>query len=166
MKLTIPEKYTDLYLNVLAERKKMLEAKIQDFQKEIEEIDNYLNSLTNFPIFQENQHHYQRSKHPNYYSEWSWMQKISHYQEVIRRIFTSAEIITYILQQERNLNRSKVRSSISAALSNKTKRGSYIKYLDAITGAAYYGPSEWFINDKEPHPKYVPNILRRRLPDI
>ena len=165
MKINVPEKYADLYLKTLAEKKKILEAKIRDFRKEIEEIDNYISSITSLPIFQDNPSSYSIPwKIAGYQAQWTWTRKIAHYQELKLRIFTSSELIDFIVENEQNLNKSKVRSSISAALSNKHKTGSYRKFLDPITGTAYYGPSQWFIKDHEPHPNYLPDILKRRLP--
>lgn len=164
MKINVPEKYADLYLKALSEKKKILEAKIEDFKKEIQEIDNHISALTSLPIFQDaSPYTPPRWEAKGYQEEWSWTKKISHYQDVNMKIFTSSEVIDYILRKEPKLIKNKVRSSISAALSNKQRSGLYIKFIDPVTGTTYYGPSDWFINDREPHLNHVPDDLKERL---
>ncbi|UII34369.1 hypothetical protein LVD17_11170 [Fulvivirga ulvae] len=164
MKINVPEKYAELYLKALSEKKKLLEAKIEDFKKEIEEIDNHISALTSLSIFQDNPSYAPpRWEAKGYQEEWPWTKKISHYQEVTLKIFTSSEVVDYILRKEPRLTRSKVRSSISAALSNKHKSGTYIKFIDPITSITYYGPSAWFINEHEPEFNHVPDDLKERL---
>ena len=164
MKINVPEKYADLYLKALSEKKKALEAKIEDFKKEIEEIDNHISALTSLSIFHDTPSYAPPRWEPNrYQEEWPWTKKITHYQEVKTKIFTSSEVIDYIIQKEPKLTKSKVRSSISAALSNKHKSGAYVKFVDPITSNTYYGPSDWFINEHEPYLDHVPDDLKERL---
>ncbi|UII27991.1 hypothetical protein LVD15_06090 [Fulvivirga maritima] len=164
MKLNIPEKYADLYLKALSERKRMLQAKIAEFQREIDDIENHMSALTSIPIFQDNlptsKSKYQAN---SYQEEWPWSRKITYYQELNKQIMTSAEVVDFILNKEPSLDKNKVRSSISAALSNKHRSGDYIKFVDPVTNTAYYGPPEWFINKEQPHLTYVPNDLKKRL---
>lgn len=164
MKINVPEKYADLYLKALGEKKKALEAKIEDFKKEIEEIDNHISALTSLPIFQDStSYNPARWEAKGYQEEWPWTRKIAHYQEVKMKLFTSAEVVDYILEKEVRLNKNKVRSSISAALSNKHKSGSYVKFIDPITSVTYYGPAEWFLNEREPRLDHLPDDLKDRL---
>ncbi|MBL3654791.1 hypothetical protein [Fulvivirga sediminis] len=164
MKLNIPEKYADLYLKALSERKRMLQDKIAEFQREIEDIENHMSALTSIPIFHDNLPT-SKSKYQNnsYQEEWPWSRKITYYQELNKQIMTSAEVVDFILSKEPDLDKNKVRSSISAALSNKHRSGDYIKFVDPVTNTAYYGPPEWFINKEQPHLTYVPNDLKKRL---
>ncbi|MBL6449786.1 hypothetical protein JMN32_25975 [Fulvivirga sp. 29W222] len=163
MKINVPEKYADLYLKALSEKKKILEAKIEDFKREIQEIDNHISALTSMPIFHDTPSYAPRWEARSYQEEWPWTKKITHYQEVKTKIFTSSEIVDYIIQKEPKLTKSKVRSSISAALSNKHKSGKYIKFIDPVTSTTYYGPSDWFLNEHEPHLDYIPDDLKERL---
>ena len=159
MKINLPEKYADLYLKALSEKKRALEAKIEDFKKEIMEIDNHMQALTSMSIFQDSQATYNpiNIDVASYRSEWPWTRKITHYQEVTNKLFTSSEVVDYILRKEPSLIKSKVRSSISAALSNRHKKGEYIKYIHPATDTTYYGLPEWFINGQRPIPEYVPD---------
>lgn len=164
MKINVPEKYADLYLKALGERKKALEAKIADFRKEIEEIDNHISALTSLPIFTDHpSYNPMQWETKGYQPEWSWTRKIAYYQDFRKKLFVASEIVDFIIEKEPTLNKSKVRSSISAALSNKHRAGDYIKFIDPITGASYYGPNEWFIKDQEPHLKHLPDDLKERL---
>ena len=45
MKVNIPEKYTDLYIKALGDKKKALQMKINQFKAEIEEIDSHLSNF-------------------------------------------------------------------------------------------------------------------------
>lgn len=164
MKINVPEKYADLYLKALGERKRALEAKIADFRKEIEEIDNHISALTSLPIFHDTTTYSPKQlEAKGYQPEWSWTRKIAYYQEFRKKLFVASEIVDFIIEKEPALNKSKVRSSISAALSNKHKSGHYIKFVDPVTGSSYYGPPEWFIKDQEPHLKHLPDDLKGRL---
>ncbi|UII22593.1 hypothetical protein [Fulvivirga ligni] len=164
MKLNIPEKYADLYLKALSERKRTLEDKIEEFKKEIEDIDNHISALTSIPIFQDNLpvNTYQK-KSKTYREEWPWSRKITYYQELTKQLMTSSEVVDFIMSKEPTLDKNKVRSSISAALSNKHRSGDYTKFVDPVTNSAYYGPPEWFVSKDQPHLTYVPNDLKKRL---
>ncbi|MTI19558.1 hypothetical protein E1176_00845, partial [Fulvivirga sp. RKSG066] len=144
MKINVPEKYADLYIKALVERKKMLEAKIEDFKKEIEEIDSHVSAFTSMPIFNES-HEYSSIKWESkgYRSEWPWTKKISYYEEFRGQLMTSNEVVDFIMDKEPDLIKTKVRSSVSAALSNRLKTETYIKFIDPISQTTYYGPKEW-----------------------
>lgn len=163
MKINVPEKYADLYLKALGERKKSLEAKIADFRKEIEEIDNHISALTSLPIFSDNTANPIQWEAKGYKPEWPWTRKIAYYQDFKKKLFLASEIVDFIIDKEPDLNKSKVRSSISAALSNKHKSGQYTKFVDPVTASAYYGPSDWFIKEQEPRLNYLPDDLKERL---
>ncbi len=76
MKVNIPEKYTDLYVKALEEKKQVLQAKISQFQAEISEIDAHLVSLLNLPLFHENdQQNLLHQKTNTYYDQWPWTKK-------------------------------------------------------------------------------------------
>ena len=51
MKVNIPEKYTDLYVKALEDKKKVLNQKISQFQAEIAEIDAHLAGLLKLAAF-------------------------------------------------------------------------------------------------------------------
>lgn len=164
MKINVPEKYADLYIKALAERKKMLEAKIEDFKNEIEEIDSHMSALTSMPIFNEGASFYTvKWETKGYRNEWPWTKKISYYEEFKGKLMTSSDVVNFILDKEKELDKSKVRSSVSAALSNRLKNKSYTKFIDPVSQTAYYGPTEWFVNEKEPHVDFLPNELKERL---
>lgn len=164
MKINVPEKYADLYVKALSEKKRALEERIDEFKREIEEIDNHISNLTSMPIFQEPQ--YQsivKWDTSSYRPQWPWTKKISFFQEVTRRLSTSGEVVNFILEKEPALDKTKVRSSISAALSNGIKKGHYQKFMDPTTHNAYYGPSNWFATTDEPEVQFLPDELRQRL---
>lgn len=164
MKINVPEKYADLYIKALMERKKMLESKIEDFNKEIEEIDSHVSALTSIPIFNDtSQFAKVKWETKGYRNEWPWTKKISYYQEFKGKLMTSNEVVDFIINKENDLDKSKVRSSVSAALSNRLKNGSYIKFIDPITQVSYYGPAEWFVSENEPKVDHLPNELKERL---
>jgi hypothetical protein len=164
MKINVPEKYADLYVKALSEKKRALEERIEEFKREIEDIDNHIRNLTSLPIFQEPQ--YQsivKWDTSSYRPQWPWTKKISFFQEVTRRLSTSGEVVGFILEKEPALDKTKVRSSISAALSNGIRKGQYQKFLDPVTQNAYYGPSDWFGENSEPEVQFLPEALRHRL---
>ncbi|MDH5366659.1 MAG: hypothetical protein OEW67_06710 [Cyclobacteriaceae bacterium] len=164
MKINVPEKYTDLYIKALQEKKNVLTSKINQFKMEIDEIDNHLNSLTSMSIFQENKTEYQKNwKTHNYQIAWSWTKKITYYQQFKNKIITTSEVVEFIIEKEAGLDKSKVRSSVSAALSNWVKKKQYLKFEDPVTGISYYGPSLLFINQNEPKIEFMPQDLKERL---
>ncbi len=164
MKISVPEKYADLYIKALSERKQQLEKKIEDFRKEILEIDNHISNLTSLPIFNEQPGVGTVPLQINAYSNsWPWTKKMAHYQLVTNKLMTSNEAVEYILENENDLDRAKVRSSVSAALSNGLKTGKYTKFQDPTGVATYYGPSEWFDIEGHPHVDYLPDELKKRL---
>ena len=164
MKVNIPEKYTDLYIKALQEKKKVLVAKINQFKIEIEEIDSHLNSLTSMSIFQESKPEYQANwKTNSYQTAWAWTKKITYYQHFKGKIITTAEVVEFISEKEPDLNKSKVRSSVSAALSNWVKKQHYRKFEDPVSGTTYYGPASLFINQNEPNIEHMPQDLKERL---
>ena len=164
MNINIPEKYADLYLKALHQKKQMLKAKIEDFTKEIEEIDHHIQALTSLPIFDIPEYSFNRRKAIiQYRSEWSWTRKILLFQEMKQKIFTSSEVVDFITDNEPEVNKSKIRSSISAALSNKHRTGRFRKFTDPATGKTYYGPQDWFMNDGQPYPHHVPEDITLRL---
>jgi hypothetical protein len=163
MKINVPEKYADLYVKALSERKQQLEKKIEDFRKEILEIDNHISNLTSMSIFNDQQ---AGNKLPNlisYSPSWPWTKKLAHYQEVRAKLMTSNDAVDYILGNESNLDKAKVRSSVSAALSNGLKSRKYTKFIDPSGVSSYYGPSDWFNADGQPQLEYVPDELKNRL---
>ena len=163
MKINVPEKYADLYLKALTEKKKALEARIEEFRKEIGEIDMHISNLTSLPIFQDQASIKTVRWDPTAYrSQWPWTRKIAHYLEVSDKLATSSDVISFILEQEPELDKQKVRSSVSAALSNKIRSGEYKKFTDPVTQTAYYGLNEWF-DDDTPEMERLPDSLRRKL---
>lgn len=166
MKINVPEKYADLYIKALAERKKMLEAKIEDFKNEIEEIDSHMSALTSMPIFNDNTGlNTIKWETKGYRPEWPWTKKISYFQDFRGKLMTSGDVLNFIMDKEPDQNKTKVRSSVSAALSNRLKNRSYIKFIDPTTQTTYYGPKDWFINEAEPKVEFLPNDLKERLLD-
>ncbi|MCR9250873.1 MAG: hypothetical protein NXI20_10630 [bacterium] len=164
MKINVPEKYADLYLKALSEKKQLLEAKIEEFKKEIQEIDNHISALTSMPIFKDGNTYPQINWNTNAYQiEWSWSRKIAYYEGYKGKIMTSGEIVDFIMEKEPELDKQKVRSSVSAALSNRTRSGIYAKFSDPISNTTFYGPSEWFTENDQPHIEYLPNQLKDRL---
>ncbi|MEL6557194.1 MAG: hypothetical protein AAFQ94_03355 [Bacteroidota bacterium] len=164
MKVNIPEKYAELYLKALTEKKKVLELKIQEFQKEIKEIDTHISALTSLPIFSDNQITPKINWNTNtYQAEWSWSRKISYYEDFKGKLITSGEIVNFILENEPSLDKTKLRSSVSAALSNRTRSGMYTKFIDPISNTTYYGPKDWFDENEEPLIEFLPDNLRDRF---
>jgi hypothetical protein len=164
MKVNIPEKYTDLYVKALEEKKKVLQSKINQFQAEIVEIDAHLVSLLNVPLFQENeQQDLLHQKTNAYYDQWPWTKKIAYFVEFRRKLVKTMDVVDFILEKEPTLNKAKVRSSVSAALSNKMKKGNYRKFEDPVSGATYYGPVVYFLNAHEPRIENMPDDLKERL---
>ena len=164
MKINIPEKYTDLYIKALQERKKVLVNKINQFKAEIDEIESHLNGLTSMSIFQDNKNEQQTNwKTNNYQVAWSWTKKIAYYQQFKSKIVTTAEVVDFIVDKEPELNKGKVRSSVSAALSNWVKKQHYRKFEDPVSGMSYYGPSNLFLNQHEPNIESMPQDLKERL---
>jgi len=164
MKVNIPEKYAELYLKALTEKKKVLETKIQEFQKEIKEIETHISTLTSLPIFSDNQIVPKINWNTNTYQpEWSWSRKISYYEDFKGKLITSAEIVNFILEKEPTLDKQKLRSSVSAALSNRTRSGLYTKFQDPIANATYYGPKDWFDQNDEPLTEFLPDNLKDRF---
>ncbi len=164
MKINVPEKYADLYLKALTEKKQLLEAKIEEFKKEIQEIDNHISALTSMPIFKDGNNYPMINWNANAYQvEWSWARKISYYEDFKGSLMTSAEIVDFIVDRESDQDKQKVRSSISAALSNRTRSGLYQKFVDPVSNTSYYGPSDWFNENDEPLPDFVPGELKNRL---
>lgn len=158
--ISVPEKYVDLYLKALNEKKKLLELKIEEFQKEIEDINNHIKSLTSMSIF--NEYPLQspvRWETKGYVKEWPWTQKVSYFADKKGLLFTAGEIVELIMNKEPDQEREKVRSSISAILSNKVRSGEYEKVQHPATQSSFYGPSEWFAGDK-PKEKFLPSELR------
>jgi hypothetical protein len=163
MKINVPEKYADLYTKALSERKQQLEKKIEDFRKEILEIDNHISNLTSMSIFNDQQ---AGNKLPNliaYSPSWPWTKKIAHYQEVIPKLMTSNDAVEFILSNEPDLDKAKVRSSVSAALSNGLKSRKYTKFIDPSGVSSFYGPSDWFNSEGQPQLEYVPDDLKNRI---
>ena len=164
MNINLPEKYTDLYIKALEEKRKSLITKINQFKKEVEEIDNHISSLTNMPIFEDKLQPSGQVWKTNKYSEqWAWTRKITFFQEFTAKLITTAEVVNFIVSKEPELNKNKVRSSVSAALSNRLKSNKYLKFVDPVTGSTYYGPSDYFINEHEPKLEYMPSDLKERL---
>jgi len=166
MKINVPEKYADLYIKALVERKKMLESKIEDFNKEIEEIDSHVSALTSVPMFKDTGNYSTvKWETKGYRNEWPWTKKITYYQEFKGKLMTTNEVVNFILDKEPELDKAKTRSSVSAALSNRLKNKSYIKFIDPITNTTYYGPDEWFNSQEDPKVDHLPNELKERLLD-
>ena len=164
MKINVPEKYADLYLKALVERKRLLEQKIEAFEGEIMEIDNHISNLTSIPIFNESDElRLNILNFDGYSPEWSWTKKISFFQQQIDLIYTANDVVDFILKSEPDLNRSKTRSSISAALSNWVKQKKYLKFIDPMSNTTYYGPSDWFLANGNPQIDYIPDLLKNKL---
>lgn len=162
--ISVPEKYVDLYLKALNEKKRQLEMKIEEFEREIEEINNHIKGLTSLSIF--NEYPLQspvRWETKGYIKEWPWTQKVSYFADKKGLLFSTNEILDLILTKEDDLERDKVRSSISAVLSNRVRAGEYEKYQHPVSGISYYGPSEWFFKG-EPKDKFLPSELRSKNP--
>ena len=164
MKVNIPEKYADLYVKALEQKKKGLLDKIGQFKREIVEIESHINSLTSMSIFGDTvENHSPKWKTNDYSSQWPWTKKITYYQEFKQKLITTTEVVDFIVSKEPELNKSKVRSSVSAALSNRLKSNSYEKFKDPVTGTSYYGPANYFLNAYEPHIEYMSEDLKERL---
>lgn len=164
MKINVPEKYADLYLKALTERKQALELKIDEFKKEIVEIDNHVRNLTSLPIFNDSPAFDLSSwQNSEYVREWSWTRKIAHFELVKGKLITATEVVEYIFNHEPDLDKGKVRSSVSAALSNWVKNKKYLKFRDPISGNTYYGPTDWFLSDGKPQIDFIPEELKDRL---
>lgn len=158
--IPVPEKYIDLYLKALNEKKKQLQYKIEEFEKEIEEINNHIKSLTSLSIF---------SDYPlqspvkweskGYMKEWPWTQKVSYFADKKGLLFSANEIVELILNKEPEQEREKVRSSISAVLSNRLRNGEYEKVQHPATNVSFYGPNEWF-EKGTPKERFLPYELR------
>lgn len=164
MKINVPEKYADLYVKALSEKKRALEERIEEFKREIAEIDNHISNLTSLPIFREPQ--YQsivKWDTSSYRAQWPWTKKISFFQDITKRLCTSGEVVAFIMEKEPHGEKSKVRSSISAAFSNGIRKGQYAKFIDPITQNTYYGPHEWFGENFEPEVRFLPEELRQRI---
>lgn len=163
MKINVPEKYADLYLKALTEKKRALEARIEEFRKEISEIDNHISTLTSMPIFQDQAAHQTiRWDTDSYRPQWPWTRKIAHYLNITDKLTASADVVDFIMEQEPDLDKQKVRSSVSAALSNKIRNEEYKKFTDPVTQTAYYGLNEWFKEDI-PEIEKLPESLRTKL---
>ncbi|WMN11927.1 hypothetical protein QYS49_31810 [Marivirga salinae] len=164
MKVNIPEKYTDLYIKALGDKKKALQMKINQFKAEIEEIDSHLSNLVNLPLFQENEaQNLLHQKTNAYHDQWAWTKKIAYFIDFKRKLVKTNEVVDFIMEKEPDLNKSKVRSSVSAALSNKMKKGVYRKFEDPVTSNTYYGPVSFFLNQHEPQIEFMPEDLKERL---
>ncbi|MCA6078219.1 hypothetical protein [Fulvivirga sedimenti] len=164
MKINVPEKYADLYLKALSEKKRALEERIEEFRREIEEIDTHISNLTSLPIFQEPQFQtVVKWDTATYRTQWSWTRKISFFQDTHRFLSTSGDVVDFILEKEPEQDKSKVRSSVSAALSNGIRSGQYKKFTDPVTNTAYYGPADWFDSNDQPDVSFLPESLRQRL---
>ena len=164
MKVNIPEKYADLYVKVLQEKKKILLDKINQFKDEIAEIENHLNSLTSMSLFGQSVASTTASfKVSNYNQKWSWVKKISYYQELQEKLITASEVVHFIVDQEPGCNKNKVRSSVSAALSNGLKSKVYEKFKDPVTDISYYGPASYFLRPRQPKIEYMPDDLKEQL---
>lgn len=164
MKVNIPEKYTDLYIKALGDKKKALLMKIDQFKAEVEEIDSHLSNLVNLPLFHENEaQNLLHQKTNAYHDQWAWTKKIAYYMDFKRKLVKTNEVVDFIMEKEPELNKSKVRSSVSAALSNKMKKGMYRKFEDPVTGNTYYGPIAYFLNQHEPQIEFMPEDLKERL---
>jgi len=164
MDVNMPEKYADLYLKALSDRKQTLEKKIEEFRGEIIEIDSHIARLTSMPIFNDidsNENIDYSIK--GYEPEWPWTQKIAHFEEIKGKLFKSGEVVDYIIKKEPSLEKAKVRSSISAALSNKLKGNKYLKFKDPVSRSIFYGPTAWFLNNGKPHINFIPDTLKEKL---
>lgn len=159
--VSVPEKYVDLYLKALNEKKKQLEMKIEEFQREIEDINNHIKSLTSLSIFNDYPIHSPvKWETKGYMKEWPWTQKVSYFADKKGLLFSANEIVELIVNKEPNQDRDKVRSSISAVLSNRLKSGEYLKVQHPGTRVSYYGPDNWFERDI-PKEKFLPSELRQ-----
>ena len=164
MKINVPEKYADLYLKALTEKRQTLELKIEEFKKEIQEIDNHIRNLTSFPIFNDGPALDLSSWHTSeYVPQWSWTKKIAQFESIKGKLILATEVVAYILDHEASLDKNKVRSSVSAALSNWVKGKKYLKFKDPISGNTYYGPTDWFLSDGKPQIDFIPDELKDRL---
>lgn len=164
MKFNVPEKYADLYIKALSERKQHLANKIEDFKREILEIENHISNLTSMPIFTEKHDYAEFDKRNMAYSQnWPWTRKIAYYQDFIGKLISSNEVVDYIMENEPDLDKMKVRSSVSAALSNGIRSGKYTKFNDPTSSSTFYAPSEWFDKMGQPLLEYLPQDLKSRL---
>lgn len=164
MKVHIPDKYTDLYVKALEEKKLSLQEKISQFKAEIDEISTHINTMTSMSLFSESlTDDTVNWKTNNYQPQWPWTRKITYYQEYRGKLITTTEVVDFIFDKEPELNKSKARSSVSAALSNNVKKNKYRKFEDPVTGTTYYGPLRFFINQTEPGIEFMPQDLKERL---
>ncbi|HNP18893.1 MAG TPA: hypothetical protein PKL31_10695 [Fulvivirga sp.] len=163
MKINVPEKYADLYIKALMERKELLLKKIEDFRNEMLEIDNHISNLTSLPIFNDSGSDHQNWNINSYSKSWPWTKKIAYLQGFRMKLVTSQEAVDFIMKNEKELDKSKVRSSVSAALSNGLRSGKFTKFIDPTGTATYYGPSEWFNGDGQPQLNFIPDELKKRL---
>jgi hypothetical protein len=161
VKINVPEKYAELYLKALTDRKKQLVSKIQEFQHEIDEIDHHIGSLTSIPIFQEETIRGPiRWETDGYRNEWTWTKKIDFIFHKTTKLCTAKYMVDFITAKEPDLDKSKIRSSISAALSNRLKNGNGRKFVDPVTDHVYYGNSDWFDQNESPLIDHIPDELK------
>ncbi|MEM7551691.1 MAG: hypothetical protein AAF363_18550 [Bacteroidota bacterium] len=164
MKVNIPEKYAELYLKALIEKKGHLLDKIREFEKEIKEIDQHIQTLTSIPIFHEET--YQgpvKWETTSYKEEWSWSKKVEFYFSQLEKVANAKDIVEFIINNEKNSDRTKVRSSISAALSNGHKNRSFLKFTDPVSSITYYGKPDWFNEKSIPKMEHIPEALKEKI---
>ena len=97
----------------------------------------------------------------SYEPSWSWGRKIGFYAALKMEVFTCAEIVDFVLVKEPEIGKDKANKSLSATLSYKCNQKEYDKYKpDAVF---YYGPSEWFENEKPREEWCCTNGLKEEL---
>ncbi len=164
MKINVPEKYADLYIKALVERKQVLEEKITEFRNEIAEIDNHIRNLTSIPIFNDgNELDFNNLSLNGYSANWPWTKKIAFFEQKMKKIFTANDAVDFIIKSEPDLDKGKVRSSVSAALSNWVRGKRYQKFTDPTSNNSYYGPSDWFLSNGTPQIDVIPDVLKNKL---
>jgi len=156
--LTIPKKFASEYIKFLTAKKNKLSSQLQQLQKELSELDNHINSISNYPIFKESQDMSIEIK--DYNPSLPWTRKVSIYGNKKVKLMNSNEVVNFILENEPNLDKEKVRSSISAVLSNRVKSETYLKHTDPASEITYYGLKDWFDDFGEPKREYLPDELK------
>jgi hypothetical protein len=164
VKINVPEKYAELYLKALTDRRAQLQEKIKEFQKEIEEIEHHIGGLTSIPIFKDDQYDSPvKWETDGYRKEWTWSRKINYIFQTTRTLCTAKYVVDFILSKEIDADKNKVRSSVSAVLSNRIRNGKGRKFIDPVTDQVFYGDDSWFDQNEEPKIEHLPEALKARI---
>ena len=99
----------------------------------------------------------------SYKKEWSWSKKVDFYFDQLEKMASAKSIVEFILDNEQSLERSKARSSVSAALSNGLKNRQLLKFTDPISNTFYYGKPAWFDEKMNPKVERIPEKLKAEI---